>query len=125
MEQTDIETASIAEQRDNATHAAIQRLLHNLRQFMRAYPMRADAEMPEHDLVWVAGIDGSSPDKTIMDAISKRPELWAHALPDDVCIVPREQLEKLTGPDAADIIDATGKNLVLRHALRARFTDSS
>lgn len=81
----------------------VARLLDNLLQFVRAYPMTVDGEMPEHDLVWVEGIEKDGPGQTILDAIKANHELWRGALPPEVCIVPRKALEQLGL--SADIID--------------------
>jgi hypothetical protein len=117
-EQTDMETAVMVRQRDMALVAAMHRLLHDLRQFMRAYPMRADAEMPDHDLVWVEGV-ANGPDRVILDAIKANPVLWSRALPAEVCIVPRKEIERLSSKDHVDYLAALGGNMVLRHAAEA------
>ena len=62
---------------------------------MRAYPMLEGDQMPEHDLVWVTeGVD-DGPERVILEAMKATPELWLHALPPEVCIVPRKSLETL------------------------------
>ena len=118
MELTDTETAVMVRQRDLVLEAAIHRLLHDLRQFMRAYPRTADTEMPNHAMAWVDFPDGNA-GRVILDAIKANPALWAGALPSDVCIVPREALEKFTSKEHADYLAVMGGDMVLRHAARA------
>jgi hypothetical protein len=117
-EQTDMETAVMVRQRDMALVAAMQHLLHDLRQFMRAYPMRMDDEMPEHGMEWIEGL-ASGPGKVILDAIKANPALWSRALPAEVCIVPRKEIERLSSKDHVDYLAALGGNMVLRHAAEA------
>jgi hypothetical protein len=74
---------------------AMDRLMDGLKRYMRAYPMLQDDQMPEHDLVWVTeGVD-DGPERVILEAMKATPELWLHALPPEVCIVPRKSLETL------------------------------
>ena len=54
---TDLQTAVQASQPDRQRRFAMERLLHALRPFMRAYPRDQDAQMPEHAMVWMTDID--------------------------------------------------------------------
>jgi hypothetical protein len=119
-ERTDMETAVMAQQRNYALEAAMHRLLHDLRQFMRAYPRTADAEMPDHKMVWVDLPDRGAA-RVILDAIKANPVLWADALPSEVCIVPRAALETLTKePYHADYIVSMGESMVANRAAQHR-----
>lgn len=86
-------TASMADQNDRQLRFVFHRLLHNLRKFVRAYPFEQADVMPEYGIDWVSGINGNGPEQVIRDAIAQYPALWAHALPDEVCIVRRANLE--------------------------------
>ena len=44
-------------------------------------------------MIW-SGVD-DGPERVILEAMQATPELWMHALPPDVCIVPRKSLETL------------------------------
>jgi len=92
---TATETAVMAEERRLAIAAPMNRLLRKLRDFVRAYPLKADDAMPDHTLEWVGDIRGDGPEKTVFEAIKCNPDLWLHALPDDVCIVPKNSLDLL------------------------------
>jgi molybdopterin-guanine dinucleotide biosynthesis protein A len=98
----------------------MHRLLDRLRPYMRAYTRTSDTEMPEHDLVWVEGIDSDGPGQTLLTALKEHPELWVQALPSDCCIVPRALLEKVCGDMAAESLVLHGENIVLGNAARAR-----
>lgn len=100
---------------------ALVRLLDSLRPFMRAYPRAEDDHMPEHDLVWVEFLDNENPKKVIADAIKAYPELWLHALPEEVCIVPRKELNRAVGLGPGDVIlSSIGESIVANHAHRHR-----
>jgi hypothetical protein len=122
MEQTETATAFRERQRNLALEAAMNRLLHDLRPFMMAYPRVADAEMPDHDMVWVDNLmPANSPARVILDAIKANPALWMEALPAEVCVVPRKILEKMlpsTVSDTIDYLHGYGIALVLNHAAR-------
>lgn len=123
-ERTDMETAVMARQRNNALTAALDYLLRDLRRFMRAYPRTADSEMPDHDMVWVEQ-PGNGPARVILDAIKANPALWADALPSEVCIVPRAALETLTqSPHQADYIVSLGESMVANRAHQLHLTQS-
>ncbi len=112
------------QQADNRKRFAMDRLLHELRRFMRAYPMQMNDEMPEHDLVWVDDIMHGGPGKAIVDAIKANPVLWTEALPPEVCIVPRKTLASLgLSQDAVDYYAGIGMLMVEDAA--AHFTRTS
>lgn len=110
----------IAEQQnDHRLRAAMDRLLRKLRHFMRAYPMRMDDEMPEHELVWADEIGRGGPALTILDAIKSHPVLWCDALPPEVCVVPRTTLAALgLSPDAISYAAGMGEHMCEVHAAR-------
>ena len=91
-------TQMAAEARLNGVRYGIDRLLHRLRKLARAYPMKQDDTMPEHDVVFVEGVDGG-PTHEILDAMVVAPELWLQAIPKGLVIVPRARLTSL-GMDA-------------------------
>lgn len=116
---SDVTATQIMEaRRDHARDGAMARLLHDLKEFMRAYPRNEQAEMPDHDLVWVDHILTCGAAKTIIDAINAHPELWADAIPEDVVIVPRALLKKITTLDdkAIDSLNDYGVYFVSRKA---------
>jgi hypothetical protein len=117
MEQTDTATAIRTQQRNHRLAAAMDHLLHDLRRFMKAYPMRGDAEMPDHEMVWVDLPDRGAA-RVILDAIKSNPALWIDALPSNVCIVPRASLETIASlsPDHIDYLTALGGNMVAAQA---------
>jgi len=96
-------------------------LLRALRPWIRVHLMRPDDEMPEHDLVWVSGVNGDGPGQAILGAIRANPELWEHAMPEGLCIVPRQTLERLIGADAAESLAMIGSGAVMRYAAHARY----
>lgn len=101
--------------------AAMHALFDKLRPFMRAYA-RTEAgqkDLPELDMVWVTGVDGG-PEVVLQGAIRSHPELWAAAIPDECCIVPREVLRTLIGSDAADGLAMHGAAMVENYATRFR-----
>lgn len=116
--------ALLERQATSRLHAAMSMLLHRLRDHVQVYPMHQDDKMPEHDVVWVDtilpdnGVDG--PGKTILDALKMHPELWAHAVPSEVCIVPRRELTKLLGNDAVEVLSMHGEAMVANDAAVAR-----
>lgn len=116
-------TATIAAQSVSRSRiaAAMHALFDNLRPFMRAYAA-TEAEqkaLPELDLVWVTGVDGG-PDMVLHEAIRSTPELWAAAVPDECCIVPRDVLRALIGADAGDGLSMQGAAMVENYAARFR-----
>jgi hypothetical protein len=93
-EMTLTEAARVRQERLKLTYA-LEKTLRRLRKFMAVYPRNPIEQMPEHDCVWEDGpCDG--PGSIILDAIKTNPSLWLGALPDDVCIVPKADLERLT-----------------------------
>lgn len=121
-------TAAVIAHDNPARRVATARLLHRLRAFMAAYPVHEDDPMPEHDVVWMAYPDGG-PESTILDAIKANPALWAHALPEEVCIVPKDMLKRIAATAmgvgrTSDMVEALahhGAHLVEQHAARARY----
>ncbi len=100
---------------------AMHWLLHHLKPFMRAMPHKYEDEMPDHSMEWHAGID-TSPGSVILEALKRHPELIFAALPDDVCIMPRKGLEKLTGlsSELIEHLADNGKHIVQAHAAMER-----
>jgi hypothetical protein len=93
---------SMTAQRETRMRAAMDKLLHNLRDWVQVYTRREDDKMLEHDVVWVTGISGEGgPGQVVLDAIKQAPELWTHAIPEECCIVPRRMLEERLGTDAS------------------------
>lgn len=90
-------TAIKAQQRDSRIAFAMDRLLRNLKPFMRAYPHNADDKMPDHDMAWSAGVGDDNPQSVIANALKATPALWMSLLPDEVCIVPKSALQTVTG----------------------------
>lgn len=104
--------------RSQSTHA-MQRLLHKLKPFMRAYTRTPDTEMPEHDIVWVTEVE-SGPQQVIAEAMEATPALWLETLPPEVVIVPRKALEstaRLT-PEVIDYLAGMGMNIVASRGAR-------
>lgn len=114
-------TAMREQERDNRLRPAMHRLMGNLREWVRVHPMRQDDVMPEYDVTWVSGLSGQGPEKVVFDAISETPELWAHAIPAECCIVHRETLKKYVGADATEYMAMHGANAVSNQAARVRF----
>lgn len=116
-------TAALASQSDTRLRHAMDHLLHRLRKFMRAYPEKRDEPLPDHDVVWVTEFDGG-PEKVILQAIRMCPDLWASALPEDVCIVRKADLERIAlaahMPGVTDVLVANGAYSVDRHAAMFR-----
>ena len=120
-EPTTVQTAIMAAQNDTRLRAAMFRLLHGLERCMGVYPFHQDDKMPEHRVVWMTEIGPRGPDGTILDAIKMHPELWAHALPEDCCIVPRKLLEKYLSADAVEALAGYGAHAVDNQAARLRY----
>lgn len=98
-------------------------LLYRLRQYVEVRPLHEDDDtMPEHDVMWVQPFGGKGPARDVMQAIAEHPELWAHALPKDVCVVPRRVLERSLKiqPELIEVLNDEGMNIVAGHAARAR-----
>lgn len=81
---------------------ALDRLLCELKPFMRAYPRVEDDKMPDHDLEWITYI-GSDPRQAIVNALKVNPELWLQAIPSEVCVLSRKELEAMTNLTPEDI----------------------
>ena len=56
MLSTNTDTANIQRENDRHIQHAIDRLLRKLLAFVAVYPLRSDAEMPEHSVAWLTGI---------------------------------------------------------------------
>lgn len=117
-------TAFIEAQTKQGADRAVKLLLRRLHPFVRAYARTPDVEMPEHDLVWMDEI-GSGPGKTILAAMKTHPELWAEALPEECCIVPRAMLEKIAGADMAAILAGYGASAVQNQSARLLYDERS
>ena len=92
---SELQTAMAERKAQSRLQWALDRLLHALKPFMRAYPRSLDDEMPEHDMVWITDIE-SDPRQVIVDALKSNPELWLQAVPSEVCILSRKELEIMT-----------------------------
>lgn len=114
-----MQTAIQAYQSRSRLAHAMDRLLHNLKPFMRAYPDSPDIKMPDHDMAWVTGIRGD-PRQVIAEAVKASPALWVDAVPDDVILVPKSTLAKISGlgPDVIDYLSTVGMHAVENHAAR-------
>jgi hypothetical protein len=99
------------------------RLLYTLREFTRAYPQVESDTMPEHDIVFVTGVGDNTPDKAVLDALKMNPALWMSALPDEVCIVPKAELDRLMKgqPYVADYLRTVGVDMIENQAGRLRY----
>lgn len=121
--QTSLKAAQMAAQGANQLRFAMARLLYRLRHSVHVYPLEQDAAMPEHRVAWMDEMNGG-PAKTILDAISTRPELWVHALPPEVCIVSRKTLHKSgLDQDAIEALAYEGMGMVEWHAAQRRATE--
>lgn len=115
-------TATELARRDQRLEIATRRLLESLREWMRAVPYERTAEMPEHSMHWYADINGTGPASTIQEALKMYPELWLNALPDTVCIVPKDYLWRMgKTDDAADYMTQLGESLLRAAADRAKW----
>ena len=111
-------TAMVEAQANTRLRCAMDRLLHSLRPFMRAYGRTPEVEMPEHDLVWVDAMGRDGPGTVILEAIKANLALWIGALPKECCIVQRKMLSDYVGADAADVLAHYGANFVENQAAR-------
>lgn len=108
---------------ENERQAAMGLLLYRLRQYVEVCPLHNDDDtMPEHDVMWVQPFGDKGPADEVMQAIAEHPELWVHALPREVCVVPRRVLERALKiqPEFVEALNGEGMNLVTNHAARAR-----
>lgn len=110
--------AALLRDREHRMRAALYSLLSDLKDFVEVVPRCEQERMPEHAIVWMTGIN-SGPGPAIESAIKSHPELWLHALPEDVCIVPRRALKQIgITDDAAEFFKADGAARVAAHAAR-------
>jgi len=108
--------AALLRDREHRTRAALYSLLSDLKDFVEVVPRCEQERMPEHAIVWMTGIN-SGPGPAIESAIKSHPELWLHALPEDVCLVPRHALKKMgLSDDVAEYLKADGEARVAAHA---------
>lgn len=116
-----MQTAILEAQSKARLADAMDRLLHALKRYMQSCPMRSDANMPEHDLMWVTECDGG-PGRVILDAMKATPELWMQGLPQEVCLVTRKTLQTVTGlnADVIGMLAAEGAYMVDVCAARHR-----
>ena len=117
----DAKTATQQYESTREVRYAMDRLLYALKEFVRVYPVDEADKLPEHDVRFATGI-GKGPETVIVDAIKQNPELWLHALPDDVCIVPKSVLsgQYYSGVNAEFLSDM-GIDRVRNHASRLRY----
>ena len=114
-------TAIEALRRDSDIGFPIDKLLHKLKPFMRAYPYDIHGNMmPDHEMVWSAGVGEDTPHAVIANALKANPALWMALLPNDVCIVPRSALATVTGnnPHIVEHLAQMGANIVERRGYR-------
>lgn len=115
------QTAMMEAQKHHQLAATMDRLLRRLKRFVRAYPM-IDEPMPEHDIVWVSGVDVGGPITEIIDAVQRDPALWRDAIPEGFCIVPKIALEKAgLSSDVIRYFSEMGEAAVATHAARRRY----
>ncbi len=104
---------AMAEQSNSRLRFAVDRLLHRLKPFMRAWPYKQDDAMPDYDLGWVTDVDGG-PHTVIGTALKAHPVLWMATLPDDVCLVRRRDLATAgLAPEVVKYLAITGEHIVL------------
>ena len=117
------QTATVATQRDMRLHGAILGLLHRLRDWVRIYVRNPEDEpsFPDFAIAWVTGVGNDGPQRLITDAIKMHPEMWVDALPAECCIVRRDVLNKLAGPEVADVLVSDGAAAVADQAARMRY----
>lgn len=122
-------TAIMQDQADKRLRSAMDRLLYKLRGWVSVYPMMEDDRLPEHDVQWWAGADGKGPQADILAAIRENPALWAHAVPEECCIVPKAMLKQVAGTvlgvlgtaDMVEVLAGHGAHIVEAYAARARY----
>ena len=97
-------------------------LLDGLRQYMGVYARSPEEQqnLPELAFEWLENPCDPGPGQMIMQAIAENPELWSHALPNDVVIVEKKILENLVGPGTSHILAQDGAARVINHSLNAR-----
>lgn len=109
-------------QRNSELIASMNKLLHQLRNYVKAYPSSLDDSMPEHDIFWIEEASGNGPAKTILDAIRCHPILWTAALPEEVCVVPRSTLKHLNIPEnTIDYMSALGRREIDISAAKSKY----
>lgn len=113
-------TAISEDQSRHRLAAAIYRLLHDLRPFIRAYAATEEEQknLPELKIDFVGGV-GDDAGSTILRAIKSHPAMWKGAIPDECCIVPRKVLVDQVGTDVADYMARHGAALVENYAARS------
>ncbi len=116
-------TALMAQQADNRMRYAMDRLLHRLRKFVEAHPMREDYSMPPYDIAWITYLE-DGPERAILDAIKASPELWRPLLPEEVCIVPKGMLEELVGAADLHALEGYGAMMISQAASKALYEQS-
>lgn len=124
VDQVTAQTALMERQANSRLRASMTMLLHRLRRYIQVVPMMEDDKLPEHDVCWVSwpgsGRYDDCPEHVIQQALKESPELWAHAIPEDCCIVPRAHLKVLGGELTAESMMLHGAGLVERAAAIAR-----
>ena len=96
------QTAIVQQQRSLQLRYAIDRLLDRLKNFVAAYPLLDNDQMPDHAIEWLTTIDGG-PGKAVMEALMVSPDLWLDTLPSELVIVPRSTLLRIGVHD--EVID--------------------
>ena len=95
-------------------------LLRSLEKFITVYPRDEKVTIPECSVAWETTLE-CGPMDAVRDAIAMCPELWAHAVPEECCIVPRAVLARLLGEDTMEAMAQHGVHMVGTKANRARF----
>ena len=113
-------TTLMSAQRDAHRQHALDHFLHRLKRWARAYAPTPDAEMPDHKIEWRTEPD-NGPVRVIDEAMRELPALWLSALPDDVCIVPKQHLERLVGAPATECWSRVGGDIVISHSHAAQW----
>lgn len=99
---------------------AVETLLRRLKKFVMVMPCNSDAEMPMYDIRWATEYD-DGPEKAIHEAVRLFPQLWADALPETVCIVPRSDLKNIgLSDDLIKRLASLGGHLVHAHSAQYR-----
>lgn len=112
--------AALLRDREHRMRAALYSLLSDLKDFVEVVPRCEQERMPEHAIVWMTGIN-SGPGPAIESALKSHPELWLHALPEDVFLVSRRALKHVLkqvgfGDDVSEFLGAEGEAIVAAHA---------
>lgn len=115
-------TATEQGMRESRIRHAMDHFLYRLKKHIGVYPLLQSDVLPDHEVVWMGGVDGG-PSQEVVSAMKRFPVLWLHALPDDVCIVPRRMIDEYAGGPAADWMRSIGVVLVENQAARLEYEE--